>query len=228
MCAYLMDTDFTVCFQSEDIEDIWSTIKSVIYDALSLIIPKMYVKHRKCPKWFNSDIRHYLNCLRTLRRRNKSRPSNNLMRKIQISEELLKLKMTQAKSNFESKLIESLQSDTSSNIFRYIYIRNIVGCNDLPVSMSLDSACLSSDPDKASAFNQHFYSIFNQTSFEIPSISDLPRPSTFKLLAHQFAYLYYKHHDNLLGNNSWTATILSAAVESTSTENSAPFLHGRQ
>ena len=137
----------------------------------------MYVKHRKCPKWFNSDIRHHLNCLRTLRRRNKSRPSNNLMRKIQISEELLKLKMTQAKSNFESKLIESLQSGTSSNIFRYI--RNIVSYNDLPVSMSLDSACLSSDPDKASAFNQHFHSIFNQTYFEIPSISHIPRPSTF-------------------------------------------------
>ena len=174
MCAYLMDTDFTVCFQSDDIEDIWSTFKSVIYDAISLFIPKMYVKHRKCPKWFNSDIRHHLNCLRTLRRRNKSRPSNNLM---QTSEELLKLKMTQAKSNFESKLIESLQSGTTSNIFRYI--RNIVGCNDLPVFMSLDSACLSSDPDKASTFNQHFHSIFNQTSFEIPSISDLPQPSTF-------------------------------------------------
>ena len=85
--------------------------------------------------------------------------------------------MTQAKSNFESKLIESLQSGTSSNILRYI--RNIVCCNDLPVSMSLDSACLSSDPDKASAFNQHFHSFFNQTSFEIPSISDLPRPITF-------------------------------------------------
>ena len=28
--------------------------------------------------------------------------------------------------------------------------------------------------------------------------------------------------NNLLGNNSWTATILSAAVESISTENSAP------
>ena len=39
--------------------------------------------------------------------------------------------------------------------------------------------CLSSDSDKPSAFNQHFHSIFNQTSFEIPSISDLPRPSTF-------------------------------------------------
>ena len=38
--------------------------------------------------------------------------------------------------------------------------------------MSLDSACLS-------AFNQHFHSIFNQTSFKIPSISDFPRPSTF-------------------------------------------------
>ena len=41
LCSYLLDVDFSVCFLSKDIEFIWCTIKSFIYDAMVLYIPKV-------------------------------------------------------------------------------------------------------------------------------------------------------------------------------------------
>ena len=37
LCSFLLDFDFSACFQSHDIEFIWSTIKSVV--AISLFVP---------------------------------------------------------------------------------------------------------------------------------------------------------------------------------------------
>ena len=68
--CFLLYSDFSAVFESINIEFIWLYIKSLIYEAMSLYyIPKMLVKHRRDPIWFNSDIRHQLKCLRTLKRR---------------------------------------------------------------------------------------------------------------------------------------------------------------
>ena len=34
LSSYLLDTDFSDCFQSSDIEFVWNTIKNKIYDAI--------------------------------------------------------------------------------------------------------------------------------------------------------------------------------------------------
>ena len=56
ICSFLLDFDFSVCFQSYDIEFIWSNIKSVIFVAISLFVPKIKSKRINEPKWFNSEI----------------------------------------------------------------------------------------------------------------------------------------------------------------------------
>ena len=116
-----MDLDFTVCLQSNDIEFIWATIKSFIFEAMSLFVPKKRMKNHQGPKWFNSDIRHHLKCLRTMRRKFNSRPTLYQQNSIEASEDLLQQKMVQAKSNFERKLIESLQSGDSTAIYTPIF-----------------------------------------------------------------------------------------------------------
>ena len=67
--VFLLDIDFSAVFQSTNIEFIWFFIKSVIYQAMLLYIPKMMVKRRQDPVWFNSEIRHHLKRLRTMKRR---------------------------------------------------------------------------------------------------------------------------------------------------------------
>ena len=75
--SILLDFDFSVCFQSYDIEFIWSTIKSVIFLVISLFVPKIKLKPINEPKWFNSEIRHHHNCLRKMKRKYKIHPNPN-------------------------------------------------------------------------------------------------------------------------------------------------------
>ena len=67
--GFLLESDFSAVFGSSDIEFVWSVIKSFIYEAMLLYIPRMLVKRRQGPKWFNSDVRHHQKCLRTLKRK---------------------------------------------------------------------------------------------------------------------------------------------------------------
>ena len=75
MCDFLLDSDFRALFESMDIEFVWFIIKSFIFEAVFLFTPKIFVSHRHDPKWFNSEIRHHLQCLRSMRRKCKSCPT---------------------------------------------------------------------------------------------------------------------------------------------------------
>ena len=75
LCSYLETTDFSVCFQSCDVDTVCSTLKLLILNAMELFILKGRLKIHQYPKWFTSDIRHSINCLRTLRRKYKKHPS---------------------------------------------------------------------------------------------------------------------------------------------------------
>ena len=67
LCSYLSNYDFSCCYQSDDIESVWCFISSVIKEAIDLFVPSTVVHHDHQPKWFNSEIRHHINCLYTLR-----------------------------------------------------------------------------------------------------------------------------------------------------------------
>ena len=176
LCSYLMDVDFSLCFQSSDIEFMWFTIKSVIYDAMLLYIPKVRLKSRQSPKWFDSHIRHLLNCLRTLRRKYNAHPTPHLLLKINSLEERLQTQISSAKSAFESHLLMSLQSNDSTKFFSYI--RSVSGQNAIPHSLHFNNISVDSDQDKATLFNRHFHSVFTNSSFSLPNICDLPKPNS--------------------------------------------------
>ena len=129
------------------------------------------------PKWFNSDIHHNLKCLRSMRKRLNSHPTQHLCNKIKAHEHLLQRKMQQAKTFYENKLIESLQSCTSPVI--YSYIRSISGQNSLPLTMYIHGTSAKSDRDKAHLFNQYFHSVFTTNSYPLPPINELPYPDSF-------------------------------------------------
>ena len=117
-------------YDSSDIEFIWFYIKSLIYNAMLIYVPKKLVKRRQGPKWFNSDIRHHLKCLRSLKRKFTTHPTKNRESKIHEMENLLQLKLSQAKSNYETKQINSQSSNPAAI---YSYIRSISHENALPL-----------------------------------------------------------------------------------------------
>ena len=119
ICNFLLDSDFSVLLNSKDIEYIWFVIKSFIFESMSLFVPKIFVRHHQDPKWFNSEIRHHLKYLRSMRKKYKSHPTLHRREKIQYSENCLQNKIEQAKVAYETKLIGSHQSRASPAIYSY-------------------------------------------------------------------------------------------------------------
>ena len=67
MNHYLFSYNFNPCLTSENVEFTWDYIKTAILKGSNLFIPKISLKPRKQPVWFNSVIRHKLHCIHTLR-----------------------------------------------------------------------------------------------------------------------------------------------------------------
>ena len=109
--SFMLDFDFSVILKTSDIEYMWFIIKSSLYEAMSLFVPKIQVKHNHGPKWFNSDIRHHLKSLRTLRRKSKTHPTT------QRNQLYGEYSPGKTKATFENNLIESHVVSNSSAIF---------------------------------------------------------------------------------------------------------------
>ena len=74
---YLFDADFSL-FDSQstcDIDSLWLKFKQIISSACTHFVPKVKLRAFQPPMWFNSVIRHKLNCVRSLRRRVRRTPT---------------------------------------------------------------------------------------------------------------------------------------------------------
>ena len=174
LCSFLLDFDFSICLQSHNIEFIWTTIRSLILEAISLFVPKIHLKRRCGPKWRNADIRHHRNCLRTMKKRFKVHPTPHGNHKIMLSESPLLSKTVLAKPQYESKLIESFKANNSPAI--YHYIRASTDQITIPPVIKHDNVSAVSDYHKACLFNQYFHSVFTKSYFELPPVSGLTTP----------------------------------------------------
>ena len=65
-------------------------------------------------------VKHQQNCIHSLRRKLKKKPTNTLKQKLQSEEDSLQVLMEEAKSNYESKLIDTFASYNNNPIFKYI------------------------------------------------------------------------------------------------------------
>ena len=114
LCTYLNDIDFIPLYQTEDVDHVWSFIDLVVKSAMYQFIPIVSVPCTNQPVWFNSEIRHYIKPLRTLRRKcNKHSTANNVA-KLKSLESLLSTKVSAAKFDYETKLVASTNNNNSS------------------------------------------------------------------------------------------------------------------
>ena len=100
MADYLLDCNFEPCLSSLDVEFVWSYIKCTIYKAMDLFIPKLRLRANNSPKWFNATIRHKLNCIHHLRKKEKHHSSVRNQQKLDQSELELQDVMKIAKSEY--------------------------------------------------------------------------------------------------------------------------------
>ena len=159
---YLCCADFTSCYLSDDVEYIWQIIECQLTTAMHQFIPVNKIHCDQHPIWFNSDIRHCIKRLRTLRRRYKRRPTQHILNVITSLENSLQDKIKTAKQNYESNLITNNASINNSKIFRYL--KSITkSTNNLPV-INFNSSTADTDCSKANLLNQYFHSVFHNPS----------------------------------------------------------------
>ena len=82
-----------------------------------------------------------------------------------------------AKSNYETRLIETYQSSNSSKIFSYI--RSLSAQNMLPSTLYLENILATTDFEKASLFNLYFHSVFTKSAFQLPQLNEFDLPESF-------------------------------------------------
>ena len=102
------------------IELVWSTMEHLIINAMQLFNPVRKINPDQHPPWFNSDIRHYIKRLRTLRRRYKQHPTHHISCTINSLELALQDKINATKQSFEYNLFNSYATTNSSKIFKYL------------------------------------------------------------------------------------------------------------
>ena len=151
---YLCCADFTSCYLSDDVEYIWQ----IIDNSHVPVIPVNKIHSNQHLIWFNSEIRHCIKRLRTLRRRYKRHLTQHTSNVINSLENSLQDKIKTAKQNYESNLITNNTLINNSKIFRYL--KSITKpTNNLPV-INFNSSTVDTDCSKANLLNQYFHSVF--------------------------------------------------------------------
>ena len=164
MCDFLGKYDFSMLYQSSNVEFIWSALKSAISTAVSLFTPMRVIHNGSHPAWFNSGIRHKINQLNTLRRK---KSSSSCLSKISVLEAQLRDNIISAKSQYESELVLNFSYSDSSKVFKYI--KSFSKQSILPQVMSLNTSSAHTDEEKAELFNQFFFSVYSNNSNQATS-----------------------------------------------------------
>ena len=161
LAEYLLGVDFSASLLSTDVEFIWDQLRSTVLDGIDLKVPKIKLNPKKhSPYWFNSKVRHQINCVRTIRRRISRNPTASSKCKLQEAELKLQDLMSSSKSSFESQLVEDFAFKNSNKIYRYI--NSIIKSDNLPVVMHLNNQSASTDVEKATLFNIFFESVYSK------------------------------------------------------------------
>ena len=98
MSNYLFDNQTSV---APNIEETWSNLKHLVLQARDLFVPKFKIPKKPHPKWFDSVVRHQLNCTRTLRKKSRLRPTVTNHLKLLVAETELQSTMLTAKISSE-------------------------------------------------------------------------------------------------------------------------------
>jgi len=121
--------------------------------ATQTFVLQFLVRKKEYPKWFTLTI----NRIHSLRGKFKKKPTAILKQKLQSEEDSLQVLMEEAKTDYESKLINNFDN----NNLIYKYISALSNSSSLPQQMYLRTDTAISDQDKADLFNNYFCSVFN-------------------------------------------------------------------
>ncbi len=171
MNDFITSHDFSLIYESTDVDCFWLHLKSIIKEAILKFVPKFYHPSERSPVWYNGGIRHKLNRIKSLKKKILSSPTVNNILSLKSEEVSLVSDMSQAKSDFESNLVNTFAFNNNNRIYKYIR-SHTTQSTPPPTIYGHDRVSFeSSDSGKAQLFNQFFHSVFSHVSST--GISDL-------------------------------------------------------
>ena len=93
------------------VDDFWLKFKSIVLDAISLLVSQFKTKSHKLPRWYSPEIKHHLDKLRTLRKKFRSHPSETTYQKLLTGEQCLETRMCS-----KLRLTSNQKKDTVSRV----------------------------------------------------------------------------------------------------------------
>ena len=102
----------------KDVNTVWLLIKREILNACYKFTPTVKIPTNPSPKWFDSQIRHQINQIRTLRRRTTKTPSPGNMSRLCKMELELRSSIQSAKSDFISQILSAFH-EQPRKLFSY-------------------------------------------------------------------------------------------------------------
>lgn len=171
LCDYLLDSDLESCYEFDDVELIWATIKLTIIPAMDIFIPKVWLKKHEHPHWFTPGLRHLANTVGTLRRKCDKKSTTTMQAKLSKVEVLYNDAAKHVKAEYERSLINKLAKN-GSGLYKYIGFLRKGG--SIPPIMSFETELASNDQEKATLFNTYFHSVFTTSSFKLPPDDLMP------------------------------------------------------
>ena len=133
---FLSQYNFDLLFSLPDSDTKWAFIKNAILEAVHQFTPCVRSRSQYRPRWFNSEIQHQLNCIHTMRRTARAKPTQYNITKLETAEQQLSLDIQKAKQSFESSIIQNLQSNPTKV---YKYISSIKSESQIPSSVYLET-----------------------------------------------------------------------------------------
>ena len=119
----------------------WGNTKQVILESCRKFIPKANISLDPLPRWFNSDIRHQLNKLKTVKPCIRAKPTPYLATKLSHIEHLLASKIETAKEDYIANLTSIFRKQPKKlysyiNSLSKIKTMNSLTYNGISISMS--------------------------------------------------------------------------------------------
>ena len=176
MELFLESTTSSISAYAENIEFTWSKLKNILTVGCNQFVPKLTMPRKPSPKWFNSNIRHLLNCAHTLRKLYKKKPTLNNHAKLLQMEDTLQSTIRTSKEEFLQNIVSTFQSNPKQ---LYNYLKQLYNPKSKPRFIVHDGIAIHDQAKQAEVFNHYFNSTFTSTSqFTLPQISELPTPSS--------------------------------------------------
>ena len=103
----------------DSVEHAWSVLKQMLTDGCEQFIPKFKVPAKPTPRWFNSNVRHLLNCTHTLRRLHKRKPTTNNYEKLQRMETCLRTSIEASRDEYLQRIVSQFQANPKK-LYEYL------------------------------------------------------------------------------------------------------------